>query len=43
MGVWNYEQSVERKCSTGGTALKAVEHQIDALNNFISEVDAKLA
>mmetsp|Transcript_26871 Transcript_26871/g.53602 ORF Transcript_26871/g.53602 Transcript_26871/m.53602 type:complete len:468 (+) Transcript_26871:162-1565(+) len=42
MEVWNYEKSVERKSSTGGTALKAVEDQITALNKFIEEIDSKL-
>jgi argininosuccinate lyase len=27
--VWNYEVSVERKCSTGGTAKESVLKQID--------------
>lgn len=34
--------SVERKSSTGGTALKAVEDQITTLNKFIEEIDSKL-
>jgi argininosuccinate lyase len=29
MKVWNYEESVERKSSTGGTAKAAVQKQID--------------
>eukprot|EP00594_Rhizosolenia_setigera_P015466 CAMPEP_0178958706 /NCGR_PEP_ID=MMETSP0789-20121207/11804_1 /TAXON_ID=3005 /ORGANISM="Rhizosolenia setigera, Strain CCMP 1694" /LENGTH=461 /DNA_ID=CAMNT_0020641467 /DNA_START=95 /DNA_END=1477 /DNA_ORIENTATION=+ len=29
MEVWNYEVSVERKCSIGGTSKKSVQEQID--------------
>jgi argininosuccinate lyase len=29
MKVWNYEESVERKSSAGGTAKAAVQKQID--------------
>jgi len=29
MKVWNYEESVERKSSTGGTARAAVQKQIN--------------
>ena len=29
MKVWDYEMSVERKCSTGGTSKAMVQKQID--------------
>lgn len=34
MKVWDYEVSVERKCSTGGTARSSVIKQIDDLVAF---------
>jgi argininosuccinate lyase len=34
MNVWDYEQSVERKCSIGGTAKSSVLKQIDDLVAF---------
>jgi len=39
MEVWNYEMSVERKCSTGGTSLSSVEEQIRKVEEFIIKVD----
>ena len=39
MEIWNYEQSVERKCSTGGTSLSSVEEQIRKVDEFISMID----
>ena len=34
MKVWDYEVSVERKCSIGGTARSSVAKQIDDLTAF---------
>ncbi|GMI31448.1 hypothetical protein TeGR_g13184 [Tetraparma gracilis] len=42
MEVWNYEQSVERKCSEGGTSLKMVEAQITKIQACIDSIDASV-
>lgn len=34
MNVWNYEVSVERKSSIGGTAKSSVIRQIDGISEF---------
>ncbi|GMH74100.1 hypothetical protein TL16_g06369 [Triparma laevis f. inornata] len=41
MKVWNYEQSVERKNSTGGTSLKSVEDQIAKVEAFMAKIEEK--
>ena len=38
MEVWNYENSVERKRSIGGTAKSAVLEQIEKIRAFASEI-----
>lgn len=38
MKVWNYEVSVERKSSTGGTCKASVQKQIDDLRAFAKEL-----
>lgn len=38
MEVWNYETSVERKSSTGGTAKAAVQKQIDNCIAFVNNL-----
>ena len=37
--VWDYEMSVERKCSTGGTSLSSVDEQIKKVEAFVSKID----
>ena len=39
MDVWDYEASVERKCSAGGTSLKMVENQIEQIEGVVKELD----
>jgi argininosuccinate lyase len=38
MKVWDYEVSVERKCSVGGTAKSSVVKQIDDLMAFANSL-----
>ncbi len=38
MAVWDYEVSVERKCSIGGTAKSSVQKQIDDCITFANSL-----
>jgi len=38
MKVWDYEVSVERKCSIGGTAKSSVNQQIETLMAFANSL-----
>ena len=38
MKVWDYEVSVERKCSIGGTSKAAVQKQIDDCLEFANSL-----
>ena len=42
MEVWDYEQSVERKCSTGGTSMAMVEQQISKIEKFVEKLDSAI-
>lgn len=36
MLIWNYERSIESRCSVGGTAKSSVLQQIELLRTFLT-------
>jgi argininosuccinate lyase len=35
--VWDFERSIEQRCSVGGTASSSVKYQIELLRKFLAK------